>query len=131
MLWALALAWTGWLRKRPWNIWDDRAGLLFTMAFSLQFILGVLLYIQPNGLAQLALRDIGAAMKIPELRFFGLEHPVQMIIALALAHLGRARSRKAVVMAVKYRWAALCFSAATLLVILAIPWGRPLFRIPA
>jgi mono/diheme cytochrome c family protein len=128
--WALILAWTGCLGKRSWNKWDDRAGWLFAAAFSLQFVLGVLLYFQPDGMAQAALRDLSAAIQVRDLRFFGLEHPPIMILALALAHLGRARSRKAVVAVSKYRWAAICFSIATALVLLAIPWWRPLFRTP-
>lgn len=130
MIWALFRTWGGLLRKREWDKWDDRASSLFASAFSLQFVLGVLLYLQPVGMAQAGLQDMGAAMKVRDLRFFSLEHPLQMIIALAIVHLGKARSRKALVTEVKFRWATICFSLATVAVIVAIPWWRPFFRSP-
>ncbi len=128
MLWALVMAWSGWLRPREWTQWDNRAGLFFSTIFSIQFILGVILVLQPVGFAQAAWRDMGAAMQVRDLRFFGLEHPLQMIIALTLVHLGRARSRKATVTSKKFRWAAITFTIASLLVLAAIPWWRPLLR---
>ncbi|MDJ0755440.1 MAG: cytochrome c [Ardenticatenaceae bacterium] len=132
MVWALGWIWWGRATHREWGKWEDRAGFFFAMAFSLQFVLGVILYFLPAGLAQAAVRDFGEAMGVRELRFFGLEHPLQMIIALGLSHLGWARSRKAVMAKVKYRWAITCYLLATILVLSAIPWWRPLFRsIPA
>jgi hypothetical protein len=89
---------------------------------------GLLLYFEPLGIAQAAARDMGTAMRVRELRFFGLEHPLQMVIALTLVHLGRARSRKAAELALKYRWALVCFTLAALLIVIAIPWWRPLLR---
>jgi mono/diheme cytochrome c family protein len=128
LIWAVFRTWEGIVRKREWNKWDDRASALFAGAFSLQFVLGVLLYLQPAGMAQAGLQDLSAAMKVRELRFFSLEHPIQMTIALAFVHLGRARSRKATVTALKFRWAAICFSLATIAVLTALPRWRPFFR---
>ncbi|MDX1993084.1 MAG: hypothetical protein SF029_11875 [bacterium] len=129
MLWALYRAWAGWLRRREWTVWDDRAGIAFAGAISLQFVFGVLLYFQPVGIAQAAMRDMGAAMQVRELRFFGLEHPLQMMIAIGIVHMGRARSRKAEGDRAKFRWAIICYTLATLLILAAIPWWRPLLRL--
>ncbi|MFN8457384.1 MAG: hypothetical protein U0401_22455 [Anaerolineae bacterium] len=128
MLYALIRAWWGLICKREWTKADDRAALAFTMIISVQFILGVILYLLPVGLAQVARQNFSAAMKVPELRFFGLEHPLQMIIALTVVHLGSARARKAHPSARQFRWAATCFTIATLLILSAVPWWRPLFR---
>jgi hypothetical protein len=128
MLWAVIQVWHGIVRRREWNAWDNRAGLAFATLFSIQFVWGLLLYFEPFGIAQAAARDMGAAMRVRELRFFGLEHPLQMVIALALVHLGRARSRKAGETRLKFRWAAITFTLAAVLIVIAIPWWRPLLR---
>jgi hypothetical protein len=128
LLWILYRAWSGWLRKREWSTWDTRAGMICAAVLSIQFVFGLLLYVQPTGLAQAAMRDFSAAMKVRELRFFGLEHPLQMIIAIGLVHLGSARARKAVENAKKYRWALICYTLAAIAILIAIPWWRPLLR---
>lgn len=129
LLFALYRAWSGWLRQREWTIWDRRAGLFFAVLITVQFFFGVLLYFQPAGLAQAAVRDFGAAMQVRELRFFGLEHPLQMTIALGLAHMRWARSRKSPETRKKFRWAVICYTLAALAILIAIPWWRPLLRL--
>jgi mono/diheme cytochrome c family protein len=131
MLGALLLAWHGLLRRRQWGKWDTRFAAAFAILVTIQFVWGVLLYFTPDGLAQVAVRDMRASMRVRELRFFGLEHPLQMVIALALVHLGWTRARKAPEARLKFRWEAGAFTVATLLILIAIPWWRPLLRLPA
>lgn len=128
MLYALVRAWWGLVRKREWTKADDTAALAFTRLISLQFILGIILYLLPAGLAQVAWQNFGVAMGVRELRFFGLEHPLQMIIAVTIVHLGSTRAQKAQPFARQFRWAAICFTIAALLILTAIPWWRPLIR---
>lgn len=128
MIFAVGWSVFGWLQGRAWTKWDTRFGLAFMVLITVQFMWGVVLYLIPNGLAQAAWQDMGVAMNIRELRFFGLEHPIQMIIALTLVHLGWTRSRKATITKTKFRWAAGTYSMATLLILSAIPWWRPVLR---
>ncbi|MDX2137363.1 MAG: hypothetical protein SF123_04655 [Chloroflexota bacterium] len=128
MVAAVALAWWGLIRQREWGLWEKRLASAFAILLSIQFIWGVVLYFVPNGIAQVALQDMGSSMRVRELRFFGLEHPLQMVIALGLVHMGWARSRKASTSKLKYRWAAWTFTIATILILSAIPWWRPLAR---
>lgn len=132
MFYALFRAWHGLLSKRAWTNTDNITALAFTWLVTLQFVLGLILYLFPNGLAQTALQvmsqDFGAAMKTRDLRFFGMEHPLQMVIALIIAHLGGARSRKTHPSANQFRWAVICFTLAALLIFSGIPWWRPLLR---
>jgi hypothetical protein len=66
------------------------------------------------------------------LRFFLVEHTAGMIVALALAHIGSVRIRKASEARKRHRTAAIFFGLALLLILGSIPWpgmpaGRPLF----
>ena len=128
MIYALFRAWWGILAKRPWTRADDLAALAYTWGISLQFIIGLMLYLLPEGFAYMARQNFGVALRVPELRFFALEHPLQMIIGLSFVHLGSARARRSHPAARQFGWAVSCFTISTLLIVTAIPWWRPLLR---
>jgi hypothetical protein len=147
--WALALhSWIRWLvivagavavlrafaERGIWSSADERAGIVFTTILDVQVLLGLLLYLWLSPITAAARHDIGATMQNTPLRFWILEHPVGMIAAIALAHIGRARIRRAAP-ATKARTARIFFALALLLVLLSSPWpglpyGRPLVRMP-
>jgi len=112
----------------------DRWGFAFMMSLDVQMLLGFLLYfvVSPN---MAAIREhFGEAMKSSSLRFWAVEHITMMIVAVALAHVGRVLARKATTPHAKRSRRLVCFSLATLAMFAAIPWpglpyGRPLFRI--
>ena len=82
-------------KGKSWTTSDSRAGLLFITALDLQFLLGLLLYVFLSPTVRTAFVNFGAAMKDPMLRFFAVEHILGMIVAITLAHIGRARTKKA------------------------------------
>lgn len=112
---------------------NDTAGKWFTILLDTQFLLGLLLYFVLSPVTAAALDDFGGAMKIPQLRFFAVEHTFGMLVGITLAHIGRGRVKKA--SPEKRGRTALIFYGLALLIILAsIPWpgmpaGRALFRI--
>lgn len=114
-----------WLTKKDWTALDDRLGMLFPMVLDIQVLVGLILYFS-SPITQAAMRNFSGAMKNTDMRFFALDHVFIMIIALVIAHIGRAISRKAVGAPAKHRAAALFFGLAILVVLLAIPWSRPL-----
>jgi hypothetical protein len=126
-VWALIRAFSGWLTNRPWTGIDRRAGLLFGIAVDIQFLLGLPLAFLSR-LVTAALGDLSAAMASATLRFFPAEHIPRMVLAVIIVHAGSAAARKASADRERHRWAAWPFSAATLPMIVAIPWWRPLLR---
>ncbi len=105
-------------------------GRLFTTLFDIQMLLGLLLYLFFSPVTTAALHHVGGAMASTVLRFWVVEHPFGMIVALALAHVGRARSRRAQAPP-QQRRAAIFFSVSILVVLATTPWpffpyGRPL-----
>ena len=118
---------------RPWTKADANAGLWLTGSLDLQLLIGLLLYAVLSPVTAEAFNDFGAAMRNPQLRFFAVEHLTGMIAAVALAHVGRVRIRRAIDDAAKHRTALLFFGLALLAMVLSIPWpglvsGRVLFR---
>ena len=122
----------GWSGARRWTRIDDRAGYWFVLLLDVQMLLGLVLYFFLSPFTTQALSDFGAAMKNSGLRYWAVEHAFGMILALALAHIGRVRVRKAAA-ARKHRLTAIFLGLALLAILLSIPWpgmpaGRPLFR---
>jgi hypothetical protein len=131
---ALIRAFRGWLGKGDWTAGDDRLGILFSSGIDLQLLLGLLLYIFLSPATKAAFSSFGSAMSNPSLRYWAVEHILLMVVALVLAHVGRATSKRAQAAAKKHRRAAIFFGLATLAILFAIPWpffsyGRPLIRL--
>jgi hypothetical protein len=129
---AFARAVSGASGRKSWTPSDDRAGFWFITALDVQIVLGLLLYFWLSPLTTSALGDFMGAMKIPAWRFWAVEHPFGILIGTALAHVGRARARKADSFR-RHKVAAIFFGLALAAILASIPWpgtpnARPLWR---
>lgn len=120
-------------RGRPWTSGDDDAGKFLTIAFDVQFTLGVLLYAFLSPFTQAAFVNFSAAMGSPGLRFFAVEHLFGMVVAAGLIHVGRIKIRKASGDRRRHTLALIFFGLALLIMLGSIPWpgmpaARPLIR---
>lgn len=120
-------AFLGWFGKRQWSERDRKIGSFFGIAMDIQLLLGLILYFVYSPLTRTALADMGAAMGVRDLRFFAIEHAFYMILAVVFAHLGSILARRAPDSKAKFQRAAIFFGLSLLLILLGIPWARPLF----
>jgi hypothetical protein len=130
---AAARGVTGWRRRKPWTLRDERAGLWFSISLDFQILLGLVLYFFLSPITSAALHDIGGAMRNAALRFWAIEHVFGMIVGVALAHIGRTRIHKTGDDLRRHRLAAIFFTLALIAIFASIPWpgtpnGRPLLR---
>ena len=123
---AVFLAWRGWLGRRQWTAVEARATRAFTGLLDLQFLIGLSLYVFFSPLTRAGFRDFGAAMGDPSLRYFLMEHPVIMIAAIAVAHIGTVKVKKAATDAERFQRASIWFGLALAAIAGFIPWARPL-----
>ena len=112
----------------------DRWSLFFMMVLDIQMLLGLLLYLVLSPFTAEALKDFGAAMRDPALRYWAVEHVTLMLFAVVIVHVGRVLARTARTPQSKRTRQIVCFSLATIAMIAATPWpgmanGRPLFRV--
>jgi hypothetical protein len=131
-LFAIVRGMGGWSGVKAWTRIDDRAGFWFIATLDLQVLLGLVLYLFLSPLTTGAFDDFGGAMRNSVLRFWAVEHTFGMIIGVALAHIGRARARKATA-AKKHRTTVIFYVLALIAILVSIPWpgmpaGRELFR---
>jgi hypothetical protein len=111
----------GWFGRQPWGRLDDQLGMFYTIALDIQVLIGLVLYILEQ---RWTLRD----------PFFAYIHPLVMIIALILAHIGRSRVRKLGagtdkrstldLDVARHRTSAIFYAISFLLIVAAIPWNR-------
>jgi hypothetical protein len=124
----------GWLGGHLWTPTDERLHSALVGAADLQFLLGLWLYLGASPFVRAFLANPGVEVHTRLLRFFGLEHVLMMVVAVALIHVGRATSQKATDARLRHRRTAIWTLVATLLVLSSIPWPsfpveRPLFRL--
>lgn len=122
-----------WLGHRPWN--RVRASILkfWVVAFDIQVLLGLALYLLLSPTAVAARRAGFGAIKNPIIRFWLMEHAATLIIAATLLHLGNVWVRKAKSDVSRHRKLSAVTVVVLALVFSAIPWpgkapGRPLVR---
>jgi hypothetical protein len=97
------------------------AGMFFTAFLHLQFLIGLVMYfLSPR--FQMISQMGGDVMKDSTMRFYIVEHPVMMLIAVVLATVGRAKSKRLVEDSRKHRTTLVFFLIALIIVFLGIPW---------
>lgn len=123
---------SGLLGKRNYTTTDGKFNFFFMLGMDIQILFGFILYF--DGIWFNQLKNFGATMKDPALRFFSLEHLLMMLIAWVLVHAGRISVKKATTSQSKFKKTLIYFGIALLLILLAIPWpfrvdiARPLFK---
>ena len=111
----------------------DKKLWLFTMisAHTTLLIGLILVFFGTYGLSK-GLPEGISVMKDATYRFYLVEHPLMMIIAIVFITIGRGQAKKSIPDAVKFKKAFWFFVVALILMLAAIPWpsreiGRPLF----
>jgi len=112
LVYILFRSYLGLLRKTSWSQQDKMLGLVLTIILDLQLAFGLLLLVD----------HVWSTWG----RFL-MEHILPMIIAVGLAHVGKIISGKAVESMGKFRSTALWYSLVFLIILVSIPWYRPLW----
>lgn len=100
----------GWLQGGKWSNLDRQIGLITTIGVDIQVLLGIVLW---------ALRVMEVPERMNAITAY-MEHPVTMLIAVVVMHVGWARVRKTAGDTDKFRIAALTFIVTGLLVALGV-----------
>ena len=125
-VWAVVLAWRGWLGRRQWTVAEGRATRVFVVVLDLQFMIGLALYVVFSPLTRQGFSDFGAAMRDAPIRYFLLEHPLIMLLAIAAAHIGAVKIRRAASDAERFQRASIWLGLSLAALAGFIPWARPL-----
>lgn len=124
--WAVYAAWRGWLGRRAWTSAEAVPARAFVGLMDLQVLVGVLLYVVFSPVTREAFGNFGGAMRDAPVRYFLMEHPMIMLLAVGAAHGGAVMVRRAATDAERFQRAAIWFGLAFAAVAGFVPWARPL-----
>jgi hypothetical protein len=118
---SIVFAFMGMSGNKPFTDKDRKRGLLGLIPAHLQWVIGAILYfISPKGIDWAT----QGFMKVSEQRFYVLEHPLTMIIAVVLITVGYARSKRLRDDKKRFSSIAIFYTIALILILARIPWGE-------
>jgi 4-hydroxybenzoate polyprenyltransferase len=117
--------------QKPYTALDKKLGLFLMISAHITLLIG--LYQTTLGRYGWAHVPEGTnVMKDTYWRFFLIEHPIGMLVAIILITIGKGVAKKAIPDTAKHKKAALLFTIALIIILAVIPWpfrefvGRPL-----
>jgi ABC-type dipeptide/oligopeptide/nickel transport system permease component len=126
-LYAIITSLQGLFTKGQWTDNHQRAGIIFTSALNLQFIIGLILFFISPYIKGLIASGMSNVMSNSQSRFFVVEHWFTMILAIIAAQLGYSLAKRAKTDRAKFMRSSIGYVLAALLIAYGIPWSRPLF----
>lgn len=133
LLISIFKAYTGWQQKRAFTDGDRRIWLFTLIASHITLVLGLYQWLWGRyGLLKMDLPAGVSVMQDKFYRFFWVEHPTFMILAIVLITLGYGMAKKPIANELKFKRAFWLFVVALLMILVAVPWpfreiiGRPI-----
>lgn len=103
--------------KKEFTSADDKASLFLTISLDIQLLLGLVMYFFTS-----VWKDVPIVMSDPIVRFYKVEHITGMIIAIALAHIGKVMMKKKTDSADKFKTGLIYFIISLVIILATIPW---------
>lgn len=132
LLFAIYRACKGWLTDKSFSKFDDTVRYITATIAPIQLIVGLWLYfISP--IIDYFLHNYKDAVKVGEIRFFGIEHSLMMLIAIIIITIGSVKVKNKTKDNEKFRTMAIWFTIGLLVILISIPWpfsplaSRPYF----
>ena len=124
LLYAVIRALLGFTGNKNWTQTDRKTGLFLMIFADMQLLLGLILYFftSGKGLKVFQNSDMGTVMK--ELRYFAVEHPLMMILAIVFIHIGKKRSWAASESKIQHKNALIFYGLALIFILSRVPWDH-------
>lgn len=102
---------------------DFRISLFTLIVAHIQLILGFIFYFVTDYFSVISEMGMGEVMKNATLRSNIIEHPLTMIIAIALITIGYSKHKKKLTSKPKFKILAIFYTLALILILAKIPWN--------
>lgn len=133
LLLSLVSAYSGWFSNRKFDRFDNSVRHWTATIAHIQLVFGLWLYtISP--FSNHFLRDFSDSIHQRDLRFFGMEHSLMMVIAIVLITIGSVKAKRKTMDNEKFKTMAIWYTIGLLIILASIPWvfspftSRPNFR---
>ncbi len=112
----------GFAANKEYSATNFRIALFTLIVSHIQLLIGVVLYLTPSNLARFD-GGMGEVMKNSGLRLYLVEHPLMMIIAIALITIGYSKHKKKLTSKPKFKMLAIFYGFALVVILSRIPWN--------
>lgn len=112
------------LGNKEYGALDFRFSLFALITMHIQLLIGIILFFSKDYFSTIKeIGGMGEVMKNSALRNLIIEHPLTMIIAVALVTIGYSKHKKKLVSKPKFKLLAIFYTLALVLVLAKIPWN--------
>lgn len=126
LLYAIGRSIEGLVSKRAYTKADSLArGMASTISHT-QLLIGFTVYFVLSPITQFFMKN--GSGDNHEIWFFGIYHIAMMLLAIVVMTIGGSMAKRAAGDTAKFKTTVIYFSIALVIILLAIPWFRPLFR---
>lgn len=114
----------GYFAKKEYGATNFRIALFTLIVSHIQILIGIVLFFTAPYLRAFGEVGMGGVMKDPTLRLYIVEHPLMMIIAVALITIGYSKHKKKLTSTPKFKLLAIFYTLALVVMLSRIPWGN-------
>lgn len=119
---AVVNAVIGLTSKKEFSAKDLRISLFALIASHIQLVIGFIAYYVSTYYNVMRTVGMGEVMKNSELRKPLIEHPILILVAIALLTIGFSKHKKKTSSAAKFKTIAIFYAIALILILAVIPW---------
>jgi hypothetical protein len=134
LLLSIIKSFSGWQQKKAFTAGDKKIWLFTLISAHITLLIGLYQWLFGRyGVFTTSLPEGVSVMKDKFFRFYWIEHPTGMILAIVLITLGYGMAKKPVADELKFKKAFWFFTLALVIILATVPWpfreiiGRPWF----
>jgi len=113
----------GWVSGKEYSAGNFRISLFTLIVSHIQLLIGIVLYFVAPYFKMWGEVGMGGVMSDDTLRLYNLEHPLMMIIAIALITIGYSKHKKKLTSTPKFKTLAIFYTIALVVLLSRIPWN--------
>lgn len=114
----------GYFTNKEYGATNFRIALFTLIVSHIQLLIGIVLFFTAPYLRAFGEVGMGEVMRNSTLRLYIVEHPLMMIIAVALITIGYSKHKKKLTSTPKFKILAIFYTIALLVMLSRIPWSN-------
>ncbi|UJH90315.1 hypothetical protein LZ575_15845 [Antarcticibacterium sp. 1MA-6-2] len=114
----------GYFSNKEYGATNFRIALFTLIVSHIQILIGIVLFFTAPYLSAFGKVGMGGVMSDSTLRLYIIEHPLMMLIAVALITIGYSKHKKKLTSRPKFKMLAIFYSLGLLFVLSRIPWSN-------
>ena len=131
---AIVRAYIGWLGKQEFTNRDNLLRQATASIAHIQLVMGLWLY-SVSPLIDYFLRHYKDAVHMRQIRFFGMEHSLMMLVAIIIITIGSVKAKRKTTDIARFKTMAIWFTIGLVVIVANVPWpfsplvARPWLRL--